>query len=171
MVRPSKHQHELLKGPFVTKPRVYLLLTSAGLALAAVGCGAGPAPSAGDDLKAARWSEPDRYSFRLLSESGERSGLGEYRITVGNGKVVDVVGLDEQARRTVEEHPQDVPTLAGLLTTLREARESRADVARGVFAPDGHPTEIHIDWQENAVDDEADYLITEYRPLDAAPVS
>ncbi|MGW3247889.1 DUF6174 domain-containing protein [Streptomyces sp. NPDC001070] len=155
----------------MTKTRVYLLLASAGLGLAAVGCGAGTAPSAGDDLKAPRWSEPDRYSFRLLSESGERSGLGEYRITVGKGKVVDVVGLDEQARRTVEANPEDVPTLAGLLTTLQEARAGGADVARAVFAPDGHPTEIHVDWRENAVDDEADYLITEYRPLDRAPVS
>lgn len=149
------------------KTRTYLLVASAGLVLAAVGCEAGSAPAAGGDAraKAARWSEPDRYSFRLLSESGERSGLGEYRITVGNGKVVKVIGLDEQARRTVEENPQDVPTLGGLLTKVQEARAGQADVAHAVFAADGHPAEVHIDWQENAIDDEADYFISEYREL------
>jgi hypothetical protein len=104
-----------------------------------------------------------RYSFRLLSEGGERNGLGEYRITVEDGKVVEAVGLDEQARRTVKGDPQSVPTLGGLLEDLQQARADRADVARAVFAADGHPTEIHLDWQKDAIDDEADYLITEYR--------
>lgn len=70
-----------------------------------------------------------------------------------------------QARRTVEENPQDVPTLDGLLTDVQKARSGQAEVAEAVFAADGHPTEIHIDWLENAIDDEADYLITEYREL------
>lgn len=69
------------------------------------------------------------------------------------------------ARRTVEENPQDVPTLGGLLTDVQKARAGQAEVAETVFAADGHPTEIHIDWLENAIDDEADYLITEYREL------
>lgn len=149
------------------KARTYLLIASAGLVLAAVSCEAGSAPSAGGGAKAraARWSEPDRYSFRLLSESGERSGLGQYRITVEDGKVVKMIGLDEQARRTVEENPRDVPTLGGLLTKVQEAHAGQADVAHATFAADGHPTEVHIDWQKNSVDDEADYFITEYREL------
>ncbi|MGW9132212.1 DUF6174 domain-containing protein [Streptomyces sp. NPDC055681] len=147
---------------------MYLLVASAALALSVAGCDAGSTPAtAGGGLqaKAARWSEPNRYSFRLLSESGERGGLGEYRITVGNGKVVKAIGLDEPARRTVEENPQDVPTLGGLLTDVQKARAGQAEVAKTVFAADGHPTEIHIDWLKNAIDDEADYLITEYREL------
>ncbi|GGT44497.1 DUF6174 domain-containing protein [Streptomyces atratus] len=159
---------ELLKGLSVTKSSTYLLAASAALALTVVGCDAGSTPAGaegGVKAKAARWSEPDRYSFRLLSESGERGGLGEYRITVGNGKVVKAIGLDESARRTVEENPQDVPTLAILLTDVQKARAGEADVAEAVFAADGHPTEIHIDWLANAIDDEADYLITEYREL------
>lgn len=82
-----------------------------------------------------------------------------------NGKVVKAIGLDEPARRTVEDNPQNAPTLGGLLTKVQEARAGHADVARAVFAADGHPTEVHIDWQKNAIDDEADYCITEYREL------
>jgi hypothetical protein len=152
----------------MTKSGMYLLAVSAALALAVVGCDAGSTPATaggGVQGKAARWSEPKRYSFRLLSESGERGGLGEYRITVGNGKVVKAIGLDEPARLTVEGNPQDVPTLGGLLTDVQKARAGQAEVAEAVFAADGHPTEIHIDWLANAIDDEADYLISEYRVL------
>ncbi|MFB7107582.1 DUF6174 domain-containing protein [Streptomyces sp. NPDC056190] len=151
----------------MTRTHTHLLAVSAGLVLAVVGCGTGPAPAAegAAQVRQARWPEPDRYSFRLLSESGERGDLGEYRITVENGKVVKAIGLDEPARRTVEDNPQKVPTLGGLLTKVQEARAGHADVARGVFAADGHPTEVHIDWQKNAIDDEADYYITEYREL------
>ncbi|MFF4758329.1 DUF6174 domain-containing protein [Streptomyces sp. NPDC001292] len=158
---------ELPKGPFMRRTRTQLLVASAGLALAAVGCEAGSARTAegAAQVKPAQWPEPDRYSFRLLSESGERGGLGEYRVTVVNGKVVKATGLDESARRTVGDNPQHVPTLGGLLTMVQEARADHADVANAVFAADGHPTEIHIDWQKNAIDDEADYFITEYREL------
>ncbi|MDF6040856.1 DUF6174 domain-containing protein [Streptomyces sp. JH14] len=152
----------------MTNSGMRLLAVSVVLALAVVGCSTGSTPvtaGGGDQGKAARWSEPNRYSFRLLSESGERSGLGEYRITVGDGKVVKAIGLDEPARLTVEGNPQDVPTLGGLLTDVQKARAGHAEVAEVVFAADGHPTEIHIDWLADAIDDEADYLITEYRVL------
>ncbi|MFE7234978.1 DUF6174 domain-containing protein [Streptomyces sp. NPDC002405] len=151
----------------MTRTRTHLLVASAGIVLAAVGCGTGSAtPAEGaPQVKQARWSEPDRYSFRLLSESGERGGLGDYRITVENGKVVKAIGLDESARRTVEDNPQNVPTLGGLLTQVQEARADHAEVAHAVYAADGHPTEVHIDWQKNAIDDEADYYVTEYREL------
>ncbi|MFB6961897.1 DUF6174 domain-containing protein [Streptomyces sp. NPDC056309] len=151
----------------MTRTRTHLLVAAAGLVLTATGCGTGSAPTAEGayQVKPARWSEPDRYSFRLLSESGERGDLGEYRITVENGKVVKAIGLDESARRTVESNPENVPTLGGLLTTVQEAHAGHAAVAEAAFAADGHPTEVHIDWQKNAIDDEADYFITEYREL------
>ncbi|WP_431961514.1 DUF6174 domain-containing protein [Actinacidiphila sp. bgisy160] len=114
-----------------------------------------------------RWVEPERYSFTLLSEGGERGGIGKYRITVAHGKVVEAVGLDASARRTVAGEPHNVPTLGGLLAELRQARADNADVAQALFGSDGHPTEIHLDWETNAVDDEADYLITEYHVLRA----
>ncbi|MFD4607241.1 DUF6174 domain-containing protein [Streptomyces sp. NPDC058440] len=151
----------------MTRTRTHVLIASVGLFLAAVGCGTGPAPTAegADRVKRDRWPEPDRYSFRLLSESGERGDLGEYRITVENGKVVKAIGLDEPARRTVEGNPHNVPTLGGLLAKVQQARTGHADVAHVAFATDGHPTEFHIDWQKNAMDDEADYFVTEYREL------
>ncbi|MGW1885919.1 DUF6174 domain-containing protein [Streptomyces sp. NPDC001970] len=152
----------------MTAPRSPLLLAAAALALVTAGCGSesGSAPPAGhgaETLKEAAWTEPGRYSFRLLSEGGERNGLGEYRITVEDGKVVKAVGLDEQARRTVTAGLQSVPTLGDLLKEFRQARQDRADVARAEFAADGHPTEIHLDWRKDSLDDEADYQITEYR--------
>ncbi|MDX2702014.1 DUF6174 domain-containing protein [Streptomyces sp. PA03-6a] len=140
------------------RPHALLLTAVSALALAATACGS--------DTEAApepRWAEPARYSFTLLSEGGERGGLGKYRITVADGKVAEAVGLDEAARRTIAREPQNVRTLRDLLTELRQARADEADVADAVFAPDGHPTEIHLDWETNSVDDEADYLITEYR--------
>ncbi|GGP91497.1 hypothetical protein [Streptomyces melanogenes] len=44
--------------------------------------------------------------------------------------------------------------------------KEHADVAHAaVFAADGHPAECHIDWMKNAIDDEADYYVTEHREL------
>ncbi|MFH9983415.1 hypothetical protein ACH4ND_30210 [Streptomyces sp. NPDC017179] len=48
---------------------------------------------------------------------------------------------------------------------LEQARTGHADVAHAAFATDGRPTEFHIDWRKNAMDDEADYFVTEYREL------
>ncbi|MEU4091616.1 DUF6174 domain-containing protein [Streptomyces sp. NPDC026673] len=141
--------------------RALLLVAVSALALpATTGCG-----SDGDAAAEAvpRWVQPERYSFTLVSEGGERRGIGTFRITVADGKVVEAVGLDESARLAVAGGTRDLWTLEDLLAELRQARADEADVADAVFAPDGHPTEIHIDGETNSVDDEADYRITEYR--------
>lgn len=141
--------------------RALILVAVSALALpATTGCGSDGHAAA---KAVPRWVEPERYSFTLLSEGGERRGTGKFRITVADGKVVEAVGLDESARLVVAGGTRDLWTLKDLLTQLRQARADRADVADAVFAPDGHPTEIHLDWDTNSVDDEADYRITEYR--------
>lgn len=144
-------------------PRTSPLLASAGLLLAAAtGCTAAetrPAP------EPTSWSEPDRYTYRLLSTSGDRPGTGDFQVTVDRGKVVKALGLDDGHRHTVERNPREIPTLSGLLTRVAEARAAHADVARTMLAADGHPTEVHIDWLKKAIDDEADYFVTEYRVL------
>ncbi|MCL7382475.1 DUF6174 domain-containing protein [Streptomyces sp. 35G-GA-8] len=149
------------------------ILIAALLALGTTACGSAtesgspPGPPASVDAavtpKAAPWQEPDHYSYRLLSTSGERSFLGAYRITVKNGKVTEAVGLDAQAKLTVAHNLESVLTMGELLDELDTARADDAAVAHAQYAPDGHPTEIRLDWDKRAIDDEADYVITEYR--------
>lgn len=143
-----------------------LLLAWVGLA-AAAGCTAG-APSRtahSPTVQASGWAEPDRYTFRMFSTSGERPGTGNFRLTVDNAKIVEAVHVDDRGRPLGQADPRHLPTLGQLVTKWRTAREGHADVARAVFAADGHPAEVHIDWMKHAIDDEADYYVTEYREL------
>jgi hypothetical protein len=80
--------------------------------------------------------------------------------------VVKVEGMDEPARRSLAAGPAGlVPTLAGLVDELAEARKEGADVARLESDPaDQHPRRITIDPDRNAIDDEACYTISDYRP-------
>jgi len=57
-----------------------------------------------------------------------------------------------------------VPTIGELLDELEQARRDNADTAEAEYAPDGHPERISLDWDENAVDDEALYVISAYAP-------
>jgi hypothetical protein len=85
-----------------------------------------------------------------------------YRITVENGQVVKAEGLDDPARRTVDDSPPDtIPTLAQLVTEVNEARRTRAGVAELETDPaTGHPARITIDPEPDAIDDESCYAIS-----------
>jgi hypothetical protein len=48
------------------------------------------------------------------------------------------------------------------LAELESARRNDADTAEAAYAADGHPVRIVLDREENAVDDEARYVITAY---------
>jgi hypothetical protein len=50
------------------------------------------------------------------------------------------------------------------LEELEQARRDRADTAEAKYAADGHPLRISLDWDENAIDDEALYVIGSYVP-------
>jgi hypothetical protein len=113
------------------------------------------------------WREPASYTYTLRSSEGERSLLGTFRISVRDGAVVKAVGLDDSARSAVESAPDAVPTLGELLAELDQARRDDADTAEAGYAADGHPVRIVLDWEENAVDDEARYDITAYEPANA----
>ncbi|NUR43989.1 MAG: hypothetical protein HOV73_28300, partial [Streptomyces sp.] len=95
----------------------------------------------------------------------ERSLIGTFRITVRDGKVTEAVGLDDSARRFVARAPDQVPTLGTLLDELAQARRDDADTAEAEYATDGHPERIHLDWDDNALDDEARYVIEAYEPV------
>ncbi|MGA5207698.1 MULTISPECIES: DUF6174 domain-containing protein [Streptomyces] len=108
------------------------------------------------------WQEPAAYTYTLRSSEGERSLLGTFRISVRDGAVVQAAGLDDAGRRAVESAPDAVPTLGELLAELESARRDDADTAEAEYAADGHPVRIVLDGEENAVDDEARYVITAY---------
>jgi hypothetical protein len=119
----------------------------------------------------AAWEEPAAYAYTLESTQGERSLLGKFRVTVRDGAVAKAVGLDDSARRLVARSPGQVPTLGALLAELNQAREKNADRAEAAYAADGHPERITIDWLENAIDDEALYVISDYDVPGAGPSS
>ncbi|MES5824126.1 DUF6174 domain-containing protein [Streptomyces sp. RG80] len=121
-------------------------------------CGDGAEPSA------PAWEEPASYAYTLTSSAGERPLIGTFRITVRDGEVAAAVGLDDSGRRVVRQLPHQVPTLGALLEELEQARGDDADTAEAEYAADGHPTRIELDWEANALDDEASYEITDYEP-------
>ncbi|MBP5907123.1 hypothetical protein F3K40_17250 [Streptomyces sp. LBUM 1478] len=115
-----------------------------------------PAPS---------WKEPSAYRYTLTSSEGERSLIGTFAVTVRDGKVVKATGLDDSARRAVERNPSEVPTIAGLLKQAETARRDGSDIVDVDYAKDGRPTALSIDWDEDAIDDEEAYTLSDYEAL------
>ncbi|MGX1134692.1 hypothetical protein RKD49_006882 [Streptomyces glaucescens] len=148
------------------------VLLTGGLLATTAACGddtpTSRATAAGEREQGTGWKEPAAYSYTLTSSEGERSLLGTFRVTVRDGEVTDAKGLDESGRRVVEQLPGEVPTLGELLEELARARRDDADKAEAKYAADGHPVRISLDWDENALDDEADYVVTGYEPGPAA---
>ncbi|MFC9683501.1 DUF6174 domain-containing protein [Streptomyces sp. NPDC056948] len=132
-----------------------------GVVCAAAACGTGT-QAATQAQSSAPWQEPASYTYTLRSSEGERSLLGTFRISVRDGAVVKSVGLDDMGRRAVESAPDAVPTIGELLKELEQARQDDADSAEADYAADGHPVRISLDWEENAIDDEARYVISSY---------
>ncbi|MGI5378811.1 DUF6174 domain-containing protein [Streptomyces sp. CA-251387] len=135
-----------------------------GLLCAVAACGNGT-EKAGTQSRTP-WQEPASYSYTLRSSEGERALLGSFRITVRDGDVIKAQGLDDSGRRLVEDAPDSVPTLRELLAELEQARRDDADTAEAQYAADGHPVSISLDWEKNAIDDEARYDISAYEPGD-----
>ncbi len=121
--------------------------------------GLGTPEIAGND-----WDVPESYEFKVKSSCGERSLIGLFRIVVQNGYVAEAEGLDESGKALFKSGlGESIPTLEGLLEEAVEAQQVNADVLQVEFDPsDGHPTRINIDYNKDATDDEACYVITEY---------
>lgn len=122
-----------------------------------------PAPSPASSA-VAEWTEPVAYSFTLESRCGERNLIGRFAVEVENGVVVAVEGLDDRGETaTSVVQPADVPTLAGLLALVAEARSDGADKVDLVTDPaDGHPVLVEIDWVAAATDDEECYTVSDF---------
>ncbi|MDT0571708.1 DUF6174 domain-containing protein [Streptomyces sp. DSM 3412] len=121
---------------------------------------ASPAPTT--TRNAVMWQEPASYVYTLTSTS--QALAGKFRVTVRDGKVADAVGLDENSRSLVKQGPDRIPKIGDLLDMLEKAWEEQADTAEVKYAVGGHPARITLDVDENAVDDEAEYVITGYEP-------
>ncbi|MFD9038024.1 DUF6174 domain-containing protein [Streptomyces bottropensis] len=110
------------------------------------------------------WQDPASYTYTLTSSSQVLTG--RFRVTVRGGEVTEAVGLDADSRRAVALGPGAVPTIGDLIDSLENAWQEGADTAEAEYAPDGHPSRITLDPDENAIDDEAEYAITAYEPDD-----
>ncbi len=136
--------------------------------VAATGCGSDGTPTEVVE-SAAAWAGPARYSFTLESTCGERWLIGTFRVTVDNGAVTAVEGLDEPARAAVAGRDlaflrEQVPTLPGLAAEAARARSAGADLVEVSVDPDaGHVTKVEIDPAKDSVDDESCYSVTDYQ--------
>jgi hypothetical protein len=140
-------------------------LCGAILLAALAGCarsnGGGPDNPAGG---VPTWTEPANYIYVLESTCGERALIGRFQITVTNARVSRTEGLDEAGRRAVMLRLANLaPTLGKLVSDADKARRNGADKVEVKTDPtDGHPTSIRIDPEENALDDEECYAISDY---------
>lgn len=121
------------------------------------GCAAQVPVPAGHSSSSESAELPLDYTYLLASSCGERALLGDYRVVVRDGDVVEVAGLDPDHPYRPE--PQDVPSLADL---LRMAEEAEPDaVVELETGPDGIPVSLSIDHVPNGVDDEECYEVSE----------
>ncbi|MFM9454664.1 DUF6174 domain-containing protein [Streptomyces europaeiscabiei] len=115
------------------------------------------------------WHEPASYVYTLTSTSQVLAGT--FRVTVRDGKVAEAVGLDDDSRWMAEQGPDRIPKIGDLLDRLEKAWDEQADTAEVEYAPDGRPSRITLDLDENAIDDEAEYVISGYEPGDGRGLS
>jgi hypothetical protein len=146
------------------------LVRRIGTVLAAAALAGGASAGCGNEsgqTAASTWTEPTRYTYVLDSQCGERLLIGKFRVTVADGVVTDVEGLDESAKAATESPAimAETPTLAKLVKLVTEAEAEGAHKVKVEYdETDGHPTYVEIDRLKNAIDDEECYRVTEYRP-------
>jgi hypothetical protein len=114
---------------------------------------ASPSASTGPD----GWREPPAYTFVMESSCGWFGG--RFLITVEDGEVTAVSGLDGNTEPVDNEH---VGTLGELMQAVERARSDRdAEVTLRTDPVDGHPVEVAFDMSAG-IDDESCYLIESY---------
>lgn len=154
--------------PWTTASRALAL---AVLASSTAAC-ASEAPPAVDPAVAvsasAAWAADgsDDYAFTLTSSCGERLLVGSFRVTVTDGTVTDVVGVDETGVRIVGEGHDlagEIPTLDELQARVLDTDAD--DVTEATFDPaTGYPASVTFDPEPQAIDDEECYVVTDYAP-------
>lgn len=145
------------------------VLLVAGLVSACVPTAAGAVPGLADAR--ATWAEegsPD-YTVTLDSTCGERALIGRFSVTVAEGQVAGLTGLDEPGRRNAEipSLPEQTPSIPGLLDRMAALEPGQVPEA-SFDAGTGMPTRVVIDPLPNGVDDEECYELSDYSPTRVA---
>jgi hypothetical protein len=161
-----------MRGRLAQRPRTTASLALALAVLAAAGltgCASGPAVDPDVAVSASTaWAAAgsDDYAFTLTSSCGERLLLGTYRVTVTDGAISDVVGVDETGVRIVGEGHDlaaEIPTLSALQTRVLDTDAD--DVTEATFDPTtGYPASVTFDPNPQGIDDEECYVVTDYAP-------
>lgn len=123
---------------------------------------AGTSPGGTTAQSDTTWKEPASYVYTLTAH--EQALPGTFRVTVRDGRVTEAVGLDDSGRAVVEQGLDRIPKIGDLLDRWENARNEHAHTAELEHAADGHPSRIILDGDENAIDDEAEYVISSYEP-------
>ncbi|MFD7376486.1 MULTISPECIES: DUF6174 domain-containing protein [Streptomyces] len=146
-----------------SRPRYVPTVVLVGVLCAATACGSSTSSGSVEAHEPkTTWEEPASYAYTLTSTTQVLAGT--FRVKVRDGRVTEAVGVDADSRRQVQELPGEVPTIGGLLRKLEKARSEDADTAEADYAADGRPVRISLDWDKNAIDDEALYVISSYEP-------
>ncbi|WP_132935039.1 DUF6174 domain-containing protein [Streptomyces sp. 8K308] len=111
------------------------------------------------------WEEPAAYRFVIDGSCGETPLSGTFEIAVEGGEVVEVTDLGGEHEAPYLSSQTGL-TIAELREIVDEARDEGADVLEVEYAEDdpGRPVDIVIDYDENALDDEMCYRISDYVP-------
>lgn len=128
-------------------------------------CDSSASPETGEtsaEPLGAAWREPASYAYTLTTTTQVLAGT--FRVAVRDGAVTSAVGLDADSRDQLQRWHDEVPTIGALLERLRQARSEGAHIAEAEYAADGHPVRITLDIAENAIDDEALYVLDSYTP-------
>lgn len=129
-----------------------LHLLALAVALTTTACGETPDHTGVYDPT---WREPASYTYTLIAQSQVLAGT--FHLTVRDGRVTSATGPDLGSH-------SELPTIGALLDRLATARANDADTATVEYAPDGRPSRIVLDEDKNAIDDEATYVISAFRP-------
>ncbi len=112
------------------------------------------------------WTAPSGYAYTLESRCGESWLIGAFEVEVTDHAVTEAVALDQSAESLLASTGlQYIPTIQELLDDYSAAvgEADRAEIEYDSL--DGFPTRIFIDWDAEAIDDEACYTISAYTPL------
>ncbi|WP_051275013.1 DUF6174 domain-containing protein [Cellulomonas sp. URHD0024] len=101
------------------------------------------------------------YTYSLASSCGERGFIGTFSVTVEDGRVTAVEGLDEPGGRAADMPGvlDDAPSIEEL--TARAAAEHPSEVG---YDATGLLTKVSFDPDPQAIDDEECYVLSGYTP-------
>jgi hypothetical protein len=118
-----------------------------------------PAPT-----EPAGWQEPRDYDFVISLLCGEPNFMGNLMVKVRHGEIAEVEPQDPDYDSVpLPSPPEQVPTLGDLLRLAQRAgADDGAKVTFTADPHDGHPIEIVIDWNRDAIGGEECYEVDSY---------